>query len=417
MRLVVCVLVSLLCAFRSASASDLELTHARIYTAPDQPPIADGTILIHDGSIVAVGPATTFKLPRTGRNRVIDCTGMTLTAGFWNSHVHIFTKGLLHAERSTPAALHAELQRLFTRWGFTTVFDIASVLANTNLIRSRIADGTILGPRIFTVGEPFFGKGGTPIYIRDFLAENDISIPEVQSTPQAVARVHDQIHGGADAIKIFANSIEAHSVLLMPADLADAIVMEAHREGKLVFSHVSDRAGIELSLAGHADILAHVSIMDGPWPPELIARMKAANISLTPTLTLFDFESRKLGASPQQTQQWINQAVSQLHTFAAAGGNVLFGTDIGYTDHADTTEEFSLMAKAGMTFPQILSSLTTNPAQRFGQAAHSGRIAPGMDADLVVLQADPARDITALSRVVLTIRGGRLIFAAPQTVH
>jgi imidazolonepropionase-like amidohydrolase len=70
------------------------------------------------------------------------------------------------------------------------------------------------------------------------------------------------------------------------------------------------------------------------------------------------------------------------------------------------------MSRAGMTFPQILASLTTTPAQRFGYAAHSGRIAPGMDADLVVLSADPAADITALSKVTYTVRNGKVIFSS-----
>jgi len=71
-------------------------------------------------------------------------------------------------------------------------------------------------------------------------------------------------------------------------------------------------------------------------------------------------------------------------------GEILFGTDVGYTDHFDTTLEFTLMSRAGMTFPQFLASLTTTPARRFGFSARNGRLAKGMDADLVVLGADPA---------------------------
>ena len=71
-----------------------------------------------------------------------------------------------------------------------------------------------------------------------------------------------------------------------------------------------------------------------------------------------------------------------------------------------------MMSKAGMTFPQILASLTTTPAQRFGYSTHSGRIAPGLDGDLVILRDDPAVDITALSRVAYTIRNGKVIYKA-----
>ena len=69
------------------------------------------------------------------------------------------------------------------------------------------------------------------------------------------------------------------------------------------------------------------------------------------------------------------------------------------------------MSRAGMSFQGLLASLTTNPAQRFGYATHSGRIAKGMDADLVVLSADPAQNTSAFSKVRYTIRGGDIIYA------
>jgi imidazolonepropionase-like amidohydrolase len=104
--------------------------------------------------------------------------------------------------------------------------------------------------------------------------------------------------------------------------------------------------------------------------------------------------------------------VAELGAYSKAGGEVLFGTDIGYTDRFDTTLEFTLMSRAGMTYQQILSSLTTNPARRFGFAGHCGRIAKGMDADLVVLDTDPALDVRAFSSVRYVIRSGKIIFSA-----
>jgi imidazolonepropionase-like amidohydrolase len=64
-----------------------------------------------------------------------------------------------------------------------------------------------------------------------------------------------------------------------------------------------------------------------------------------------------------------------------------------------------------LSFQEILASLTTNPAQRFGYATHSGRIAKGLDADLVVLSADPAQNTSAFSKVRYTIRGGNVIYS------
>jgi len=138
--------------------------------------------------------------------------------------------------------------------------------------------------------------------------------------------------------------------------------------------------------------------------------MKAAHLGLIPTLTLFDVEAKKDHVSPKENQEWIDAAVQQLKAYSAAGGQILFGTDVGYTDHYDTAEEYILMSQAGMTFPQILASLTTNPAGRFASSGHSGRIAKLMDADLAVLDSDPAVDIGAFSKVRYTIRNGKIIY-------
>ena len=107
-------------------------------------------------------------------------------------------------------------------------------------------------------------------------------------------------------------------------------------------------------------------------------------------------------------------AIGQLRAWSHAGGIVLFGTDVGYMTAYDTTDEYVLMARAGMTFPQILASLTTAPAERFGASRQAGRIAPGFTADLTVLRHDPAKDIRALSAVQYTVRNGKIIFRAAQ---
>jgi imidazolonepropionase-like amidohydrolase len=392
----------------SSFCSDEALVHARIYPSPTEPAIEDGTILVHDGRILAVGPTAAIKAPRHAT--VMDCKGLVVTAGFWNSHVHILIPGLLHAEKLSSAQLTSQLQEMLTRWGFTTVFDIASVLANTTLIRRRIATGDVKGPRILTVGEPFWVKGGTPVYIKDFLDANHISMPEVESAEQATGRVRQQIHDGADGIKIFANSIEAHDVLNMPLDLAKAIVAEAHRAGKPVFAHVSNDQGIEVALQSGVDIQAHTTPSGDLWSPPFAQRLVAAHMALTPTLTLWDVEAQKYNLPTEQIEKGMNRAAQQLQAFSQAGGQVLFGTDVGYIDKFDTSEEFTWMSRAGMNFRQILVSLTTNPAARFGYSSHSGRIAKGMDADFVVLDGDPEKDVTAFSRVHQVIRGGKQIY-------
>jgi imidazolonepropionase-like amidohydrolase len=394
---------------QAAIAADVALTHARIYPSPDAEAIADGTLLIHNGRIHSMGPAGAVSLPSTVR--VIDLHGAVVTAGFWNSHVHLITPPLLNADKHSSAELSQALTQMLTRWGFTTVFDISSELGNTLAIRRRVSSGEVVGPKILTVGDPFFPKDGTPIYIKQFLQDNGFPDEEITDLPAAVARVHRQIHEGADGVKLFAGAIVGGKigVLPMPLDQARALVAASHSDGKPVFAHPSNLEGLNVSIDSGVDILAHTTPESGPWSAELTSRVLAHHMALIPTLTLFEVELKRAQAPEKELKRAMDNDVQQVDVYSKAGGQILFGTDVGYIDVFDTTEEYRQLGRV-LDWRQILTALTVAPAQRFGFAAHHGRLAPGMDADLVVLQADPAEDVTAFARVRMTMRHGQLIF-------
>jgi len=96
MRTRIILISAILLAFLSAQpvlASDLALIGAKVYLSLADPPLENATILVHDGRITAVGPSATTKPPRFARAvTVIHCGGMVVTAGFWNSHVHILLR-------------------------------------------------------------------------------------------------------------------------------------------------------------------------------------------------------------------------------------------------------------------------------------------------------------------------------------
>jgi imidazolonepropionase-like amidohydrolase len=391
----------------AAWASDLALVGAKIYPSPTDPPIEKGSILLGEGRILAVGSASTIKIPKDAI--VINCEGLVVTAGFWNSHVHILTPRLLQARNAPRSELNDELDLMFNRWGFTTVFDISSVLDNTLALRGRIDSGELRGPRIFTVGEPIWTIA--PVYVRDFLNQHHILIPATRTPDEAIALVRSHSAKGANGIKLFTGSYQgAGKVAVLPPAVAKAAVEEAHRHLMPVFAHPQNIDGVDVAINSGVDVLAHTVPQSPPWTREFVSRLNNAHLALIPTLTLFDFESRKGDASQQERDQWLSKMVAELAAYNQAGGDVLFGTDIGYIDHYDTAMEFALMSKAGMTFPQILASLTANPVRKFGYSDHLGRIARGMDADLVVLNADPALDISALSKVRYTIRAGKIVY-------
>ncbi|HEX4960162.1 MAG TPA: amidohydrolase family protein [Thermoanaerobaculia bacterium] len=379
----------------------LVLAGARIYTGPEAAPIFDGVIVVQGGKVVAVGPRDAVKPPDGART--LDCTGLVITAGFQNSHVHFTEEKWADAEHQASPKLTSQLQEMLARYGFTTVVDTGSSLENTTALRRRIESGDVAGPRILTAGSPLYPPNGIPYYLKDTLPAEILKLLPQPSTPQqAEDVVRKDIGGGADITKLFTGSWIAHGkVMPMPDDLASAAAAEAHRQGKLVFTHPSNVAGLEVALRTHVDVLAHAIEDTRGFTPEHLQRMKQQNMALIPTLKLF------------AKDRYLFEILDEVRDYERSGGQILFGTDVGYLTDYDPTAEYLLLESAGLGWREILSALTTNPAARFGEASRRGRIAPGMDADLVVLATDPVADLRAFTNVRYTLRGGKVIYSAP----
>ena len=180
-----------------------------------------------------------------------------------------------------------------------------------------------------------------------------------------------------------------------------------------MFAHPTDIDGVAASIAAGVDILAHTTHgVETPWPDALLKRTISQGVSVIPTLQLMGYELKKENVPPAVTQRLVAASVEHVRSFAAAGGQILFGTDVGYMSDFDPTEEYRLLSKAGLSAMQILASLTTTPATRWKESDRRGRIAAKMEADLVVLDADPAADPTNFARVACSIRSGKVIYAA-----
>jgi imidazolonepropionase-like amidohydrolase len=158
------------------------------------------------------------------------------------------------------------------------------------------AANKVAGPRILTAGSPLFPKDGIPHYVLDTLPPDLVKTLDQPATPEeAVRAVDEHVANGADIIKLFAVSPihrEGKVIFLpMSLDILQAATAEAHRKGKLVFAHPSTVEGAELVIRSHVDVLAHTVEDPERWDSSLVARLKAANVSLIPTLTLFSGEN------------------------------------------------------------------------------------------------------------------------------
>ena len=393
-----------LSAQKTDALDEFAMTGALIYTAPGETPIPDGVVIVSKGKIIAVGRNGDISVPRG--IQIIDCKGQTLLAGFWNTHVHFMEPKWNNAASLPAQQLTAQIQDMLTQYGFTSVVDIGSSLPNTLALRSRVRTGEVDGPRIMTAGTPIFPKQGVPFYITDYSPPDMVAaIRKFEApTPADAARIVDeQLGEGADVVKIMAVSIMRPNGQLqfnpMSLPVVRAATAEAHRKGKLVFAHPTNMEGIELVLAGQVDVLAHTSEEPSKWDSTVSRRLKAANVTLIPTLTLFDKD------------QDFDGILKEVKSYSDIGGQIMFGTDIGFlTDYPALTKEFGYLARAGLTFDQILATLTTTPSARLGLADSTGAVKKGLDADLVVLDGDPVKDQSAFYHVALTIRQGHIIY-------
>lgn len=234
--LAVCALACLAACSTIASGSAFAgtaIVGARIHPGPDAEPIDDGVILIRGGRIERVGSRGSVSVP--AGYEVIDHTGRFATAGFSNMHVHLTTPVFLTAPGRTDAEIQAEPERTFTRWGFTTVFDLASTSAIASDVDGRISSGRVPGPRVLSLAEPFYPSGGTPVYARPFYEAFGLPSAEIVNDADAAARAVRQFAQGADGIKLFTGSILGETETGYMAASSVAALVSVAREGEGLF--------------------------------------------------------------------------------------------------------------------------------------------------------------------------------------
>ena len=370
----------------------------RVVSDPRTPPALGQRISVRDGVIESVGDDAE-ALPAAAT--VVDARAATVVAGLWNTHVHLTPPALAGARGRPPAELERALGEMLTSRGFTTVVDLGSDPRNTLPLRRRIERGEVAGPRIWTAttalhphrGLPFYTKAAVPRYLW-------WAIPTPRTPGRAAAVVRRQVRRGADLTKLFTGSyVTPQLVKPMRTDVATAAVSVAHEHGQLVFAHASNREGLQVALDAGVDVIAHVpDETEGVAP--LLRRAAASGVVIVPTFQMFAREVADDAA-------YMEPILEAARVFLAAGGRMMFGTDVGYMEDPTIGDEVEYLSRCGLGGAELLRMFTTVPADLFG--VPGGRVKPGLPGDLTVLDGDPLTDVTAYSRVLWTIRGGRVL--------
>ena len=373
---------------------------ARLWRSPDQQPDdAPSDVVIRDGRIVRIDHAG----GTTNNTAAFDAGGMLVTAGWWNCHVHLTDRVWAGARTAPAGRLQAELDDLLLSRGFTSAVDLGSRSRDTLAVIDRIASGELIGPHLQTAGEPLYPPRGLPFYLREALPWYLWwALPAPRTAAGARRLVRRQIRHGVQVTKLFTGSlVRPTRVKLMSSAVARAAVDECHRLGRLAFTHPSNAEGVRRALDAGIDVLAH--------PPSQAADTDQVPIDaaargsyLIPTLDMF---ARTASDDPA----FLGPIANWLRVFRAAGGRVLFGTDVGYMSERSIAGELAALARCGMTANDVLRSLTVEPARLLSPDPLAGTIAAGAPADLTVLtttEATPAPEAFADTAAVIV--GGRL---------
>lgn len=206
----------------------LAIVGAKIYPAPYAEPFVNGVILVKGEKISQVG--TKEDITTATNANILDGTGLSITAGLWNSHVHFMEPKWQNADGIPAQQLNEPLSDILTRYGFTYAFDLATLdLSNLIALRKRIETGQVKGPNILTAGVPFKPPNGNPIYTAP------LKLPELGVPEHARQHVRDQISSGADAIKLWSASPNGETIITMPPEILLAATNMAHALEKPVF--------------------------------------------------------------------------------------------------------------------------------------------------------------------------------------
>lgn len=352
----------------------------RLFDGSGADPLAEAVLAIWDGHIIAVGSPADVPIP--SGVQPYDLEGSTILPGLINTHVHDAYNGM---------SLETWAQA-----GVTTVRDLGVPLNPTRpwySLRTEFA-GNPRYARLLVAGPLVTCPDGYPIVSNDFPS---LAVRSSEEAPQAIERL---INAGADVIKI---ALESQAGPVLSPDIARTIVETAHARGIPVTAHVTQVQDLRRALDAGVDEIAHM--VTDYLPPYLIQRMVEEDVSCTPTLAVWKGQQRKI---------WDN-----LSRFVEAGGRVALGNDAGYLSGVIVgmpMNEIRAMKRAGMTPAQILVAGTRNAAIVCRRENLLGTLAPGMVADVLVVQGDPLADIEALTAVRMVIHGGviiRLEGAAP----
>jgi len=357
--------------------------------------------VLHDTRIVVSGSKIIAIDPKTSPIDY-DLRGLTVMPGWIDSHVHITSSFGPDGKNAgmgaaTPEAAYRTAANAYVTLlgGFTTIQSMDSVVS----LRESAARGGLPAPRILSITEPLVGRGeqtGTPEEVRVF--------------------VRKQKEAGADFLKIYASGGMRQTAQTIPQAVLDAACDEASKVGLRAIVHANYKAVHGAIAAGctqvehglgatDADLhaMAEKDIYFDPQAGQLIQNYldNRARYAGTPFFPKTPQEFEPMKELLPLAQEVIQRARR------IPGLKIVFGTDALAGMHGHNAEDLiNRVVEGGIAPMDALVSANSIAAEAMKMSDQIGRLAPGLEADIIALDGDPLKDITAVRRVVFVMKGG-----------
>ena len=372
---------------------------------------ADAVILIRDGKIVKAGARAAVSVPPDAK--IVHAEGKIILPGLWDMHAHF------EQAEWGPAYLAA---------GVTTVRDCGNEFDYINAVKRAIDEGHGVGPHILKAG------------VIDGPGPMGLGVIRASNAAEAVAAVRRYKDSGFVQIKIYSS---------VQPPVVKAICDEAHRLGMTVTGHIPEGMTLIQGVDSGMDMVNHVQYV-GPilahtkdklvdWnDPKTVAGfafIKEHGTVIDPTLGVFEMVLRSvkdtitnmepafyslpqplqvlfrtMGLQPAMARMYrprfedMEKVVKRLHD---EGVPIVAGTDMGFPGWS-VDRELELYVESGLTPLEAIRTATIVPAMVMKQAAVSGTLMPGRDADLILVDGDPLHRIRDIRNVRVVIKGGKV---------
>lgn len=386
------------------------LSAGQVLTGPEGARTPDGAVLVRGDRIVAVGPRQEVEDRATGDAVRVAAPEGTLLPGLIDAHVHLCfdaspdpVTSLRESDDTDLLLAMADRAARLLATGVTTVRDLGDRNGLALRLRDAVASGSVRGPRILAAGAPLTPPGGHCWFLGGEVA-GDEAIRDM---------IERNAKDGADVIKVMAtgggltqDGPAIWESQFTPAELR-LIVTEAQAHGLPVAAHAHGADGIEAAVAAGVDTLEHCTWMGrGGFDvrEQVVADIASQGIHVC-TAASPNWRAFAERFGPERAEELFAR-VRWMHD---QGVRLISGTDAGVPGAVfdDLPSSLAFFHHLGLSPAQVLDMATTEAAAALGLTAETGRLAPGLRADLLLVDGDPLTNFDDLRKVRLVLADGR----------